>query len=121
MEVVEEAIIDNDILEVINEIEIEVVKVNIPPLPLAPLAPPAPPAPISTAAKYKKKWYCYKCGLNLASKEKLTKHMTSRNCKRKLDIDEPPEPHETTGTNFKLCIDQYKSSKEKNHNEERIL
>ena len=80
---------------------------------------PASPAP--PASKYKKTWKCYKCGLNLASKEKLSKHMTSRNCKRRIDIDESPEPHENIGCHFKMCLDQYKSSKEKNHSDERIL
>ena len=118
-----EAIDSDDLLdELIDSIDAEVEKIiYIPP------APPAPPVPtieptISKASKLKKKWSCYKCGLNLASKEKLNRHMTSRNCKRlRPDDDESPEPHEAIGSNLKECLENYKKLKDKNFNDDKIL
>ena len=128
--------------ELVVAIDEAVEKIN-PPVPTITLAPPSPPVaappsppvaartPISKASKLKKvkkvkkvkkKWLCYKCGLNLASKEKLKKHMTSRNCKRlRSDDDESPEPHEAIGSNLKECLENYKKLKDKNFNDDKIL
>ena len=121
-----EAIDSDDLLdELIDSIDAEVEKIIY--IPPAPPAPPAPPVPtieptISKASKLKKKWSCYKCGLNLASKEKLNRHMTSRNCKRlRPDDDESPEPHEAIGSNLKECLENYKKLKDKNFNNDKIL
>ena len=73
--------------------------------------------------KPKKAFNCYKCGLKIATKHRLDCHMKSRNCNKRIriDDDESPEPHESIGNNFKKCIDIYKSAKEKNYTDEKIL
>jgi hypothetical protein len=71
--------------------------------------------------KPKKEFNCVRCGQNCCSKDRFKTHMLSRNCKRvRLDVDDP-EPHETIGNNLKICLDQFQSSKEKNHSDERIM
>ena len=76
---------------------------------------------VSPDLKTKKKFGCYKCGLNLSSKERLQNHMASRNCKRIRSDEDELEPHQNIGSNLQVCMDTYKTAKEKNHNDERVM
>ena len=80
-------------------------------------------SPTFPASKPTKRVYkCKRCGHILVNLERLTFHMTSRNCKRpKSDDDESPEPHEAIGSNLKECLETYKKLKDKNFNDDKIL
>ena len=70
----------------------------------------------------KKTFTCNRCGLTLSTKHRLDCHMASRNCKRlRIDEDDELQPHQNIGSNLQVCIDTYKTAKEKNHNDERVM
>ena len=69
----------------------------------------------------KKTFTCDRCGLTLSTKHRLDCHMASRNCKRIRSDEDELEPHQNIGSNLQVCMETYKTAKEKNHNDDRVM